>query len=414
MGIAFASPWPAQRDSRRNGVSCARRDAIATVWYAGGTQRLRAALVAGGLLGLATVAAAQVDPEPRANLELGAEAPLRGTGGVSGYAFFLWNRPHLLNEDLYWRLVVAPTFVMSELVRDGWPAAGHALGVGVDAGLFQNDFDEFRNGQHKKRESFDGDGGEGMLTYYRRLTLGDRLPLEGQLRFKPRYVEYERSGDTDSRFRLPADTMLYTARIGVRLGGESPELLPKQALELSLWHEPTVRQVADPYGLPERPQALRSLTQRTWGRVGGVIPLGETQVVRLFVSAGTAEQVDALSSFRLGGALRFRSDFPLVLHGYYPDEILARRFWLANLSYRVPAWPGSQRVQLQLSADYAQVDYLAGHSLPRKQLRGVGLDVPIALTSDITVVLGYGYGLDAPRGAGFGGHEARPSIEGKF
>ncbi len=414
MGIAFASPWPAQRDSRRHGVSCARRDTIAIVWYAGGAQLLRAALLAAGLLGLTTVAAAQVDPEPRANLELGAEAPLRGNGGVSGYAFFLWNRPHFLDEDLYWRLVVAPTFLMSELVHDGWPAPGHALGVGVDGGLFQNDFDEFRDGQRKKRESFDGDGGEGTLSYYRRLTIADRLPLEGQLRLKPRYVEYERGGDTDPRFRLPADTMLYAARIGVRLGGEPPELLPKQALEISVWHEPTYRQVADSYGLPDRPQELHSLTQRTWGRVGGVFPLWETQVVRLFVSAGTAEQVDALSSFRLGGALRFRSDFPLVLHGYYPDEIMARKFWLANFSYRMPAWPGSQRVQLQLSADYAQVEYLPGHSLPRKQLRGVGLDVPIALTSGITVVLGYGYGVDAPRGAGFGGHEASMLIEVKF
>jgi hypothetical protein len=71
-------------------------------------------------------------------------------------------------------------------------------------------------------------------------------------------------------------------------------------------------------------------------------------------------------------------------------------------------------VQLQLSADYAQVDYLSGHALPRKQLRGLGLDLPIALTSQMTVMVGYGYGVDAPRGTGFGGHEASMVIEVKF
>ena len=89
-----------------------------------------AALVAVVVLLAAVPAAAQIDPEPRLNLELGVEGPLKGDGPLSGYAFLLWNRPHLLDEDLYLRAVFAPTFLMSELVLDRWPAEGHAVGRG--------------------------------------------------------------------------------------------------------------------------------------------------------------------------------------------------------------------------------------------------------------------------------------------
>ena len=53
------------------------------------------------------------------------------------------------------------------------------------------------------------------------------------------------------------------------------------------------------------------------------------------------------------------------------DEIFARRFWLVNLAYRFPLWPGQERVTLQVLADYARVTYLPGHRLPHS-----GLTVP--------------------------------------
>ncbi len=53
-----------------------------------------------------------------------------------------------------------------------------------------------------------------------------------------------------------------------------------------------------------------------------------------------------------------------MLHGYNIEEVFARRFWLANVAYRFPIWPGQDRVHLQLLADYARVDYLRDHRLP--------------------------------------------------
>lgn len=360
-------------------------------------------------------ASAQVDPEPRANLELGVEGPLRGHGAVSGYGFFLWNRPHFLDEDYYLRVIVAPTYARSEWVIDRWPAPGHAIGFGAAGGAFPYNFDEFRQGSHIEEESFWGHGGEVAVTYYRRILLGDVLPLEGQVQLRPQYVVYQRGSSTDRDFRLPADTAIYNGRVGFRLGGVPPELLPDLALELSAWYEASYRDIADPYGLPDQPQPVEHLTQRVWARTGGIIKLPAGHAVRLFLTGGTAGDPDALSSFRLGSALPFRSEFPLVLHGYYLDEVFARRFWLFNGGYRFPVWPGSQRVTLQLSFDYAQVDYVPGHELPRTGLRGVGADLCVVLTPRVTLVIGYGYGFDAPRGDGdFGGHEAHTLLELRF
>jgi hypothetical protein len=371
-------------------------------------------LLTAALLGIAATASAQVDPEPRANLELGAAGPLRGDGPIAGYAFFLWNRPHFMDEDWYLRVILAPTYARTELVFDRWPWDGHAIGVGLAGGFFAYNVDEFRQGSHIQQESFWGHGAELPLAYYPRVMIADVLPIEGQIQLRPQYVVYQRNGDTSGHFRLPEDTPIGNARVGVRLGGVPPELFPELALELSLWYEASYRQNAAPYGFVDRPEPLEHFTDRAWARAGGIVRLPAGHSLQAFVTAGTAEHTDALSSFRLGSALPFRSEFPLLLHGYYLDEVFARRFVLVNLAWRFPLWPGFDRVKLQLAYDYARVEYAAGRELPHDGLRGAGGDVIITLTRWASLMVGYGYGWDAPRGNDFGGHEAHTMLEVKF
>lgn len=204
--------------------------------------------------------------------------------------------------------------------------------------------------------------------------------------------------------------------MGVRLGGVPPKLFPKAAAELSLWHAVGYRDNAGRYGLPERPQETEHLTQRTWTRLGAMYTFSGTQHASAFLNAGIAEDSDPLSSFRLGGGLRLRAEFPLTLHGYINnvEEIFARSFVLVNLAYRFPVWPDQDRVHLQLFADYAWVDYLLGHHLPRNNLGGVGASLSVALTKGIMLVVGYGYGINAPRNGGFGGHDIDTQFEFKW
>jgi len=103
-----------------------------------------------------------------------------------------------------------------------------------------------------------------------------------------------------------------------------------------------------------------------------------------------------------------------MLHGYNVEEIFARRYLLVNLAYRFPIWPDQDRVHLQLLADYARVDYIRNHHLPRRGLAGVGANLSVAVTKRLTLAVGYGYGIDAPRPNGFGGHEVDTQFEFRY
>jgi hypothetical protein len=355
-----------------------------------------------------------MDDESRLHFEVGAETPLRGNGPLTGYIYGFLTRPHFLHQDLYLRMVVAPVYASAELIHDRWPTEESAIGLGVGGGLFASSQAEFRDGRFKNKESFAGDLVEGTLAYYHRgPKVLNLLPLEGQIRLRPKYVWYDRTGDTSNRFRLPENSALYEARAGIRLGGMPPELYPGAALELSLWHGVIYRENAGRYGFAEQPQESRHLTQRTWARMGGIYSFWGTQA-SAYLNAGIAEDTDALSAFRMGGGLRMRTEFPLLLRGYNTDEIFARRYLLVNLSYRFPIWPGQDRVYLELVGDYARVTYVRDHHLPRSGLAGVGGTVSFTLTKGLTLAVGYGYGVDAPRRHGFGGHEVTTLLEYKY
>jgi hypothetical protein len=368
------------------------------------------------LLSLVAIAPAraQPDPEPRAYLEVGTEAPLRGNAPINGYAFFLWNRPHYPNEDQYLRVVVAPTYLLSEFVQDHWPFGRHAVSIGLNGGGVRYGHYEYRHGSYQDEESFWGHGAELPLSYYAGTKLFDKLPLQGQIRLTPSFVVYQDSFGTAEAFELPPDTGLLTARVGLRLGGVPPELLPELALEASAWYEAVYRTNPGTFGFPGKQESLEDLTQRAWGRLAGVFNPAEGHTLSVLITAGLTRSTDLLSSFRLGSALPFRSEFPLILHGYFVEEVFAKRFWLINASYRFPAWPGSRAVHLRVSFDMAGVEYVDGHRLPREHLRGVGADLSVAITPRVTVVGGYSYGIDAPRNGDFGGHEAHALIELKF
>lgn len=106
-------------------------------------------------------------------------------------------------------------------------------------------------------------------TYYLRgPKVADVLPLEAQILVQPTYVTYHRDDDTSPRFRLPENSAIYRTRAGVRVGGVPPDLFPELTAELSLWHQLSYLQYAGRFGLPERPQQTKHLTQRTWMRLG--------------------------------------------------------------------------------------------------------------------------------------------------
>jgi hypothetical protein len=382
----------------------------------GARPRCRIAWLLGSLILIWTGAAtAQVDPERRTYLEAGATKAVRGDGPFDGYGFVLLNRPHFPSPDWYFRLVVDLTYLTSELVRDRWPAEGHAVGVGIDGGGFQNNFNEFRGGEFLKTESFWGHGAGASFSYYwRQLKIAGVLPVEGQLRLRAQYAAYTNGWNTGAAFVLPADSAIYTVRAGLRAGGIPPELFPKRALEVSIWHEASYRDAAGRFGLPDQPQETQHFTQKTWARAGGIFTPWLDHSVSVFLTGGVAERADVLSVFLLGGPLPFHSELPLLLHGYNQGEVFAQRFALVNLSYQLAPIPAVDWLQVQVSGDYAWVDYFPGHSLPHRNLTAAGLDVIAAVFKGATLVVGYGYGFDAPRPDHAGAQEVHVLFEKKF
>ena len=355
-----------------------------------------------------------MDAESRTFLEGGIETALKGNGPLTGYGYLFFTRPHFLDEDLYLRLVIPPGYFISELVKDHWPTQNSALAIGLSGGFFAESQTEFQNGHYEKDQSFNGDSAGGTLAYYlRSLKIGGLLPAEGQVRVNPKYVWYDRTNDTSRQFRLPENTAVYDMRAGIRLGGVPPELFPNAALELSVWQTVSYRDNAGRYGYPDQAQESEHLTLKTWGRTGGIFTFWGTQA-SAFLNAGIAEKTDPLSAFRMGGGLRLRAEFPLLLHGYYVEEVFAKSYWLVNLAYRFPIWPGQDRVHVQLLADYARVNYVQGHNLPRSGLAGIGANLSVGITKRIDLVVGYGYGIDAPRGRSFGGQEFDAQFELKW
>src|SRR5262249_56024221 len=118
---------------------------------------------------------------------------------------------------------------------------------------------------------------------------------------------------------------------------------PAGARESRLGSGPSSGATPGDSGFADRPQSREPFPARAWTRAGGIVRLPAGHSLRGFVTAGTAEHTDALSAFRLGSGLPFRSEFPLVLHGYYVDEVLARRFVLVNLACPFPPSPATDR-----------------------------------------------------------------------
>jgi hypothetical protein len=366
------------------------------------------------LTGISTQVNAQIDPERRTNFELGFEGPLRGNGPLSGYGFLLLNRPHFKKDDLYLRAVVSP-YCMLEIIKDNLPARNHAIGIGIGGGFFENNFNEIRDGDYSRGESFWGHGGDITLSYfYHPWKIFGQIPVEGQLRVRSQYAVYERTSDTDSNYRLPEDGFIHSGRAGIRIGGLPPYLLAESALEFSLWHESEYRQKAGTIGLPGQQTEVDHLTQKSWGELSGKVSPLPDQTAGITLSAGITGSTDELSCFKMGSGLPFQNENPLLVHGYYPQEIFARRFFLLNASYSLPVVPGQENVSVQFNWDYALVGYLAGHELPRHSLNGLGADIILKPAKGLTFILGYGYGVDAPRHGGFGGHQVNLLMEWKL
>ncbi len=345
---------------------------------------------------------AQIDPEKRTLFQFGYNQPLQGSAPLSGYAFYYRNQPNFIQSNMVLRLAMAPVYLDSELGIRGVLDENTDVGIGLAGGGFADSYFELHEGKYLRNESFTGHSGEVSASLYHLFNPGQRIPLSGIVRVVPHYAVYERDEETAANFVLPHDHLRVSSRVGFRLGGREPVMIPDVAMEISVWYENQYRTSSGVYGF-NGDRELKEMSQLFWARALFVYTTKAHHNFSLSVSAGDSMDVDRFSAYRLGGDLPLSSEFPLILPGYFYQELSARRFVCFTGEYSLPL-DEAQRWSVKFLGSVAGVDYVPGLAQPGHFNSGVGAGLGYRSKSGFWQVIGsYGYGFEAMRSNGDGG-----------
>jgi hypothetical protein len=343
----------------------------------------------------------QIDPDGRKLFQFGFDQALKGAEPISGYLFYYWNKPDFYQSNLTLRLALAPVYLDSEL------GISHALGPDTDLGLglagggFADSYFDFRDGKYLPSESFEGHSAEISGSIYHLFNPGQQIPLNGVFHLREHYSVYERFGNTSPAFVLPHDHSTVSLRTGLRWGGVEPVMHPDLAMEISGWYEIQYRTDDGNYGY-NGDRILQQYSQMAFGRalLDYTFPESKNDF-SISLTGGASGHADRFSAYRLGGNLPLSSEFPLLIPGYFFQELSARSFANLSAKYGLALDPHKHWELLGYGA-LAELDYLPGLSQAGHLNSGVGLG--LAYHHNSWQVQGsYGYGFEAIRDDGRGG-----------
>src|SRR3954465_10840501 len=345
---------------------------------------------------------AQIDDSRRELIQFGYNKNIIGQAPLSAYAFYFLNQPNFYRSNITLRLAVAPVYLDAEMGFRSFFGPNTHLGLGLSGGGYADSYYEIRGGKFWREESFTGHGGGFSASIYHLINPGARIPLYAILRNEVRYSIYERENETAPNFELPEDRLNDHVRFGLRWGGREPVIRPDLAVELSAWYEGQFRASSGTYGYAAD-RKVNPDSHLLWTRALLAYTLPERKDnIALTLTLGTSFNVDRFSAYRLGGVLPLASEFPLSLPGYYYQEINARRFVLLGGAYTLQI---STMWSWLAQAATAGVDYPSGLSQPGHWHSGVGTGIGFRSPGGAShVILSYGYGIDAIRSHGRGGH----------
>jgi hypothetical protein len=340
---------------------------------------------------------AQIDPMHRNLLELGYDQPLTGKGPQGVYAYYYYNTPELFNTNTALRLAIAPAYVDGELGFKQLLSPTTDVGLGFNGGAFGANYYEVRQGQFYQNESFNGSGGGVALSVYQLLNPGMLIPINVVARGGMRDSAYTDTSQTAGNFALPADQVVGYTREGIRVAGKEPLLYPDLGLELSVWYERDWRLDSQEYGF-DNDRSISPNVNLYWLYAGLNYAWTNTgQKISFAFTAGGSTGADQLGAYRLGGVLPLVSEFPLILPGYYYEELTATGFEHFYGAYDIPLMP-DHRLEFRLEAATAHVDYLNGYQQSSDWQTGVGGGLTFApKNKSFEIVLRYGYGFNAIR-----------------
>ena len=349
---------------------------------------------------------AQIDPVHRNLLELGYDQPVTGKGPQGLYAYYYYNTPELFNTNTALRLAIAPAYVDGELGFKQLLSPTTDVGLGFYGGMFGANYYEVRQGRYYENESFYGSGGGAALSVYQLLNPGMLIPINVVARAGMRELTYMDTSETADNFALPSNQTVGYTREGIRIAGKEPLLYPDLGLELSFWFERQWRLDSQQYGF-DNDRSISPNVNLYWLYAGvNYAWTNSGQKISFAFTAGGSTDADQLGAYRLGGVLPLVAEFPLMLPGYYYEELTATGFEHFYGAYDVPLIP-DHRLEFRLEAATAHVDYLNGYQQNSDWQTGVGGGLTFApKNKSFEIVLRYGYGFNAIRN----GREGAQSI----
>jgi hypothetical protein len=330
------------------------------------------------------------------------------------YAYYYYNNPEFLRTNITLRLAVAPAYLDGEIGFRNVISPTTDFGIGINGGLFAYDYYEVVRGDYNKGQSFNGNGGGTSVSLYQLLDPGMLIPLSLVARAGYRSAFFMDALKTDDNFTPPANLNIPFVRAGFRLAGKEPVLYPELGLELSVWFQRQWNLGHGSYGFNDdrhiEPDAnlywAYGSLNYAWTNIGH-------QVSFAAMAAGS-DGADRLSAWRLGGVLPLVSEFPLVLPGYYYQELTAKRFVYLYGGYLIPL-DAAHRFQFRVEAASARLDYLEGFEQNDAWQTGTG--AALVYTSPhkvLKVALRYGYGFQALRDGEKGAHSVGILFEYDF
>jgi len=358
-----------------------------------------------GLLLAACRLVGQIDPDRRQVIQASYNQPLEGRGPLAAYAYFYWNEPCFPWTNTTLRTVVAPTYLDSELGIRNLLGRGTSIGIGFAGGGFADSYFEVNQGQLYEDQSFFGASAGVSASLYHTFnptepnqrpdSLGE-VPLQFVVRNSFQGVFFSPDKDTSPDFVLPENQPTYNLRAGLRWGGREPLLYPDAAFEISGWYELGERTNPGPYGY-NGDRNIEHTSQLYWGRLLFTRKFTNNIRVEFSVTGGGSFDSDRFSAYRLGGALPLGAEFPLVIPGYYTQEISATSFALIN-GYILYPLSSDGRWEVGILGSAANVRYLSGFSLGQPWNSGLGGGFAYHSHSGAWhVILSYGYGFNAIR-----------------
>lgn len=373
---------------------------------------MRKAFLACALLCAASAARAQIDDSKRLLLEGGYEDGLGNPGPNGAYGFLYVNRPGIAGKGSALRLAVAPVYADGELgLPEVLPRTD--LGLGFSGGGYAFSRKEVVHGDQRFGESYIGHGFGPSLALYPKIADIGPVPVSGVVRFSALYRDYQTTSQTDANFALPPDQWTAFARAGVRAGGQEPGLGRGPALEASLWFEERMREKPGSYGYAGD-RAVRRNINMVWMRALIVMPPEAGVRASGGFGIGGGSRLGRLAAYRLGGMLTQSAEFPLIIPGYFNQEIVANEYGHAWARVGIPLDEG-RRFSVNLLAAVASVSPVRGTEPGGVIHEGFSSGLEFSpRTAALHGELSYGYSPSAVRGNHRGGHSVAMTFEIDF